>query len=125
MYMQRRPGADGGPRGFFSPSIGSLSAGRRPRRNVDMANTTSAKKAARQAVRRTEVNKTRRSRMRTYVRKVEEAIASGDKEAANLALREAQPEIQRSAAKGIMHKNTASRKISRLSARIKALGAAA
>jgi len=90
-----------------------------------MANTTSAKKAARQAVRRTEVNKTRRSRMRTYVRKVEEAIASGDKEAANLALREAQPEIQRSAAKGIMHENTASRKISRLSARIKALGAAA
>jgi small subunit ribosomal protein S20 len=90
-----------------------------------MANTTSAKKAARQTVRRTEVNKTRRSRMRTYVRKVEEAIASGDKEAANLALREAQPEIQRSAAKGIMHKNTASRKISRLSARIKALGAAA
>ena len=90
-----------------------------------MANTTSAKKADRQAVRRTEVNKTRRSRMRTYVRKVEEAIASGDKEAANLALREAQPEIQRSAAKGIMHKNTASRKISRLSARIKALGAAA
>ncbi len=90
-----------------------------------MANTTSAKKAARQTVRRTEANKTRRSRMRTYVRKVEEAIASGDKEAANLALREAQPEIQRSAAKGIMHKNTASRKISRLSARIKALGAAA
>jgi small subunit ribosomal protein S20 len=90
-----------------------------------MANTTSAKKAARQTVRRTEVNKTRRSRMRTYVRKVEEAIASGDKEAANVALREAQPEIQRSAAKGIMHKNTASRKISRLSARIKALGAAA
>jgi small subunit ribosomal protein S20 len=90
-----------------------------------MANTTSAKKAARQTVRRTEANKTRRSRMRTYVRKVEEAIASGDKEAANVALREAQPEIQRSAAKGIMHKNTASRKISRLSARIKALGAAA
>jgi small subunit ribosomal protein S20 len=90
-----------------------------------MANTTSAKKAARQTLRRTEANKTRRSRMRTYVRKVEEAIASGNKEAANLALREAQPEIQRSAAKGIMHKNTASRKISRLSARIKALGAAA
>jgi small subunit ribosomal protein S20 len=90
-----------------------------------MANTKSAKKAARQTERRTEVNKNRRSRMRTYVRKVEEAIASGDKEAANLALREAQPEIQRSAAKGIMHKNTASRKISRLSARIKALGAAA
>jgi small subunit ribosomal protein S20 len=90
-----------------------------------MANTKSAKKAARQTERRTEVNKTRRSRMRTYVRKVEEAIASGDKEAANVALREAQPELQRSAAKGIMHKNTAARKISRLSARIKALGAAA
>ena len=90
-----------------------------------MANTTSAKKAARQTLRRTEANTTRRSRMRTYVRKVEEAIASGNKDAANLALREAQPEIQRSAAKGIMHKNTASRKISRLSARIKALGAAA
>jgi small subunit ribosomal protein S20 len=90
-----------------------------------MANTKSAKKAARQTERRTEVNKNRRSRMRTYVRKVEEAIASGDKEAANVALREAQPELQRSAAKGIMHKNTAARKISRLSARIKALGAAA
>ena len=63
--------------------------------------------------------------MRTYVRKVEEAIASGDKAAAAVALREAQPEIMRSASKGILHKNTASRKISRLSARIKALGAAA
>ena len=90
-----------------------------------MANTKSAKKAARQAERRTLVNKGRRSRMRTYVRKVEEAIASGDKEAAAVALREAQPEIMRSASKGILHKNTASRKISRLSARIKALGAAA
>ncbi|MGO9170372.1 MAG: 30S ribosomal protein S20 [Rhodomicrobium sp.] len=90
-----------------------------------MANTKSAKKAARQAERRTLVNKSRRSRMRTCVRKVEEAIASGDKDAANLALREAQPEIMRSASKGIMHKNTASRKISRLSARIKALSEAA
>ena len=90
-----------------------------------MANTKSAKKAARQAERRTLVNKGRRSRMRTYVRKVEEAIASGDKEAAAVALREAQPEIMRSASKGIIHKNTASRKISRLSARIKALGVAA
>ena len=62
-----------------------------------MANTKSAKKAARQTVRRTEVNKARRSRLKTFVRKVEEAIASGNKEAANLALREAQPEIQRSA----------------------------
>ncbi len=90
-----------------------------------MANTKSAKKAARQTVRRTEVNKARRSRLKTFVRKVEEAIASGNKEAANLALREAQPELQRSASKGIIHKNTASRKISRLSARIKALSAAA
>ena len=90
-----------------------------------MANTKSAKKAARQAERRTLVNKARRSRVRTYVRKVEEAIASGDKQAAAVALREAQPEIMRSAQKGIIHRNTASRKISRLSARIKALGAAA
>jgi small subunit ribosomal protein S20 len=90
-----------------------------------MANTTSAKKAARQAEKRTLINKSRRSRMRTFVRKVEEAIASGDKQAADLALREAQPEIMRSALRGIIHKNTASRKISRLSARIKSLGKAA
>ena len=90
-----------------------------------MANTKSAKKAARQAESRTLINKARRSRMRTYVRKVEEAIASGDKQAAAVALREAQPQIMRSALKGIIHRNTASRKISRLSARIKALGAAA
>ena len=90
-----------------------------------MANTKSAKKAARRAESRTLINQARRSRMRTYVRKVEEAIASGDKQAAAVALREAQPEIMRSALKGIIHRNTASRKISRLSARIKALGAAA
>ena len=90
-----------------------------------MANTKSAKKAARQAESRTLINKARRSRMRTFVRKVEEAIASGDKQAAAVALREAQPQIMRSALKGIIHRNTASRKISRLSARIKALGAAA
>ncbi len=90
-----------------------------------MANTKSAKKAARQAERRTLVNKARRSRMRTFVRKVEEAIAAGDRSAASVALREAQPEIMRSALKGIIHKNTASRKISRLSARIKSLAAAA
>lgn len=90
-----------------------------------MANTKSAKKAARQTERRTEINKSRRSRLRTFVRKVEEAIAAGEKQAAAEALREAQPEIQRSASKGIIHKNTAARKISRLSQRIKALGAAA
>jgi len=90
-----------------------------------MANTKSAKKAARQAERRTLMNKSRRSRMRTFVRKVEEAIAAGDKGAANEALRLAQPEIMRSATKGVLHKNTASRKISRLSARIRTLAVAA
>lgn len=86
-----------------------------------MANTSSAKKATRQGARRTAINKTRRSRVRTYVKKVEEAIAGGDQAAAATALRIAQPEMMRSAQKGLMHKKTASRKISRLSARIKAL----
>lgn len=90
-----------------------------------MANTKSAKKAARQAERRTLINKSRRSRLKSFVRKVEEAIAAGNRDAANLALREAQPEIMRSASKGIIHKNTASRKVSRLSARINALAATA
>lgn len=88
-----------------------------------MANTTSAKKATRKIARRTEVNKARRSRMRTFLRKVEEAIASGDKSAAAAALKAAQPEIMRAAQKGVVHKNTASRKVSRLSARVGALGA--
>lgn len=88
-----------------------------------MANTKSAKKAARVTARRTAINKARRSRMRTFVRKVEEAITSGDKSAAEAALQNAQPELMRSAQKGILHKNTASRKISRLSARIRVLGA--
>lgn len=86
-----------------------------------MANTKSAKKATRVAEKRTEVNKARRSRVRTYVRKVEEAIASGDKAAAEVALKTAQPELMRGAQKGIVHTNTASRKISRLSARIRAI----
>ena len=86
-----------------------------------MANTTSAKKATRKIVRRTEVNKARRSRMRTFLRKVEEAIASGDKSAAAEALKAAQPEIMRAAQKGVVHKNTASRKVSRLAARLKAI----
>lgn len=88
-----------------------------------MANTRSAKKAARQAARRTEVNKTRRSRMRTLVRKVEEAIASGDKGAAQSALRVAEPELMRAAQKGIAHQNAAARKVSRLTHRIKNLNA--
>ncbi len=86
-----------------------------------MANTKSAKKAVRVIERRTAMNKNRRSRMRTFIRKVEEAIATGDQSAAATALRDAQPEIMRGAQKGIIHKNTASRKISRLSARIRVL----
>ena len=87
-----------------------------------MANTRSAKKMVRKIARRTEVNTARRSRVRTYVRRVEEAIASGDKAAAEAALRDAQPEIMRAAGKGVLHKNTSARKISRLSARVKAMG---
>ncbi|MCP1198775.1 30S ribosomal protein S20 [Notoacmeibacter sp. MSK16QG-6] len=88
-----------------------------------MANTPSAKKATRKIAARTAVNKSRRTRMRTYVRKVEEAIAAGDKDAAQEALRLAQPQIMRAANRGIIHKNTASRKVSRLSHRIKSIGA--
>ncbi len=86
-----------------------------------MANTKSAKKAVRKIERRTQVNKARRSRMRTFIRKVEEAIASGDKPSAQTALKVAQPEIVRTAQKGVIHKNTASRKVSRLAARVKAM----
>ena len=86
-----------------------------------MANTPQARKRIRQIERRTEINKNRRTRMRGFIRKVEEAIASGDSAVAQEALRAAQPEIVRSANKGIIHKNTASRKISRLSSRVKAL----
>ncbi|PIB23122.1 30S ribosomal protein S20 [Amylibacter kogurei] len=88
-----------------------------------MANTAQSKKRARQAERRTEVNKARRSRIRTFLRKVEEAITGGDQKVAQEALKAAQPEIMRGVTKGVMHKNTASRKISRLSARVKGLGA--
>jgi small subunit ribosomal protein S20 len=88
-----------------------------------MANTTSAKKATRKIARRTVINKSRRSRMRIFVRKVEEAIASGDAGVATEALRQAQPVIMRSVSRGVLHKNTASRKISRLSGRVHALGA--
>jgi small subunit ribosomal protein S20 len=88
-----------------------------------MANTSSAKKAARSSVRKAVVNKNRISRMRTSVRKVEEAITSGVKSAAEAALRAAQPELMRGAQKGVLHKNTASRKVSRLAARVRALTA--
>jgi small subunit ribosomal protein S20 len=88
-----------------------------------MANTSSAKKMVRKIERRTEVNKARRSRIRTFVRKVEEAIASGDKKAAAEALRAAQPELHRAVTKGVAHKSTVARKLSRLSARVKKLSA--
>lgn len=88
-----------------------------------MANTPQSKKRARQIERRTDVNKARRSRIRTFIRKVEEAIAAGNADAAKEALRNAQPELMRGVTKGIVHKNTASRKVSRLAARVKALSA--
>ncbi len=87
-----------------------------------MANSPQAKKRARQNERRYQINKARRTRVRTFLRKVEEAIESGDKEAAQAALRAAQPELMRGVSRGIFHKNTVARKMSRLSARVKALG---
>ncbi|MGD9670937.1 MAG: 30S ribosomal protein S20 [Hyphomicrobiaceae bacterium] len=86
-----------------------------------MANTKSAKKAVRKITKRTEVNKARRTRMRSEVRKVEEAIASGDKSAASAALKAVEPVLARTAQKGIVHKRTASRKVSRLTARVVAM----
>lgn len=86
-----------------------------------MANTSSAKKMVRKIARRTAVNKSRRSRVRTYLRKVEEAIASGDKGAANEAFKAAQPELHRAVSRGVFHSKTVDRKLSRLSSRIKAL----
>jgi len=87
-----------------------------------MANTKSAQKMVRKIEKRTAVNGARRSRMRTFLRKVEEAIKAGDATAARDALKSAQPEVMRAAQKGIIHKNSASRKISRLSSRVKQLG---
>ena len=87
-----------------------------------MANTPQAKKRARQNAARFAVNKMRRSRIRTYLRAVEEAIASGDQKAAAEALKVAQPELMRGVTKGVMHKNTAARNMSRLSSRVKAIG---
>ena len=88
-----------------------------------MANSPSSKKRALQAARRADINKTRRSRMRTFIRKVEEAIAGGKHEEAVAALKAAEPEIARSAQKGIVHANVAARKVSRLNHRVKALKA--
>lgn len=87
-----------------------------------MAYHKSAKKRVRRNARRTEINRSRISRIRTFVKKVEVAITSGDKPAAETALRAAQPELHRGVNKGVLHRNTAARKLSRLSARIKTLG---
>ena len=89
-----------------------------------MANTPGAKKAIRKIQRRTEVNKARRSRVRTYLRKFDEAVAAGDKGAAQSAFTEAQSELMRAVSKGVVHKNTGSRKVSRLAAQLRRLGAA-
>ncbi len=86
-----------------------------------MANTASARKRIRQTLRRTQRNQARKSRMRTFVKKVEAAITGGDKTTAATALRAAQPEMQRAAGKGVIHANTVARRLSRLSARIKAM----
>ena len=88
-----------------------------------MANTSSAKKAARKIARRAAINKNRRSRVRTYIRQVEEALIAGDKAAAEAAFKAAQPELMRAASKGVLHRNTASRKVSRLANRLKTLSA--
>jgi len=87
-----------------------------------MANTKSAKKAARQIARRAAVNKSRRSRVRTSIRKVEEAIAAGDRASAVAAMADAEPAIIRAAQKGVVHRNAANRKVSRLAHRIAKLG---
>jgi small subunit ribosomal protein S20 len=86
-----------------------------------MATHPSAEKRHRQAERRTEVNRARVSRIRTFVKKVETALATGDKDAARAAFKDAAPEMQRGISKGVLHKNTVARKLSRLSAHIKAL----
>ena len=88
-----------------------------------MANTASARKRIRQTEKRTIRNRARRSRVRTFLRKVETAIATGDKSQAQEALKAAQPEMQRAATKGVFHANTVARKLSRLSARVKSIGA--
>lgn len=88
-----------------------------------MANTPQSKKRARQNEARYAVNKARRSRIRTYLRKVEEAISAGDQTVAAEALKNAQPELARGVSKGVLHKNTVARKMSRLSSRVKALSA--
>ncbi|WP_455477129.1 30S ribosomal protein S20 [Bartonella sp. B41] len=87
-----------------------------------MANTPSARKAVRKIVARTQVNKARRSRVRTFMRKFDDALAGGDKVSAEIAFKNFEPEIMRAVSKGVFHKNAAARKVSRLAKRLKALG---
>jgi small subunit ribosomal protein S20 len=89
-----------------------------------MPNTQTAKRAVRAIARRTEINKSRKSRVRTFIRRVNDAVASGDAEAAREELRKAQPEIMRGAQKGVMHKNTAARTVARLAHRVRKMGEA-
>ncbi|HEY8440542.1 MAG TPA: 30S ribosomal protein S20 [Xanthobacteraceae bacterium] len=86
-----------------------------------MPNTSSARKTTRKIARRTEINKSRRSLLRTVVRKVEDAIAAGNRSSAAAALQEAEPIIMRAAQRGVIHRNAASRKVSRLSHRVSAI----
>ena len=110
------------PRGYFAEmGLPIRSGGRYSGYGTKMANTPSAKKAVRKITRRTAINRSRRSKMRTYVRKVEEAVAAGDSAAALEALRFAEPIMMRAAQNGIVHKNTASRKVSRLTKRVQAM----
>ena len=106
---------------IFDGSLGFVSQLKDPRKNSPMANTAQSKKRARQSEARYAINKARRSRIRTFLRKVEEALASGDQAAAAQALKNAQPELQRGVSKGVLHANTVSRKISRLAHRVKVL----
>jgi small subunit ribosomal protein S20 len=108
--------------GWLGRHTGELSAGQDDQED-HMANTPSAKKATRKIAARTAVNKSRRSRVRTFIRKVEEAITAGDHAVAFAALKAAEPEINRAATKGIVHANLAARKVSRLNSRVKALQA--
>ena len=112
-----RPRVDAGPDGLYNPASKSYNT----YGTANMANHASAKKRIRQTERRSTINRNRLSRVRTFIKKVELAIDAGDADVAREVLKEAQPVIMRSAQLGVLHRNTASRKVSRLAARVKAL----
>lgn len=107
-----------------SKSQPGFSAQHRAKHEDSMANTVSAKKAVRKIARKTAINRDRKGAMRTQIRRVDEAVAAGDQAAAEEALKAAQPLIMRAANRGIVHRNAASRKVSRLASKVKAMGAA-